>query len=199
MRVARLRIKRATGWTDVDEVRAIAGVGLDGDVHASASSPRQVLVVDAAVPELGANLWIDGFDQPPGTILRIGAARLWLTFACETCHRIGAIADEVRGRRGVLAQVLDGGAMSIGAAVRVDGARPPLAPRWQDRVAAIVAALPADKVVTYARLLELAGLQPAYARALAQLLRRLDETRVISARHARGRTDLWDGDEYFRR
>lgn len=193
MRVVAAAIKRRDGWVTVPSVRAIAGAGLDGDVHASTASPRQVLICDASRPGArGANLVVDGAIDllPSGTLLRIGDARLWLTIACETCH---LAPRAIPGQRGMLARVLEGGEIVVGAEVHVDGARAPLPPRWQDRVADLLRLLPADRAMTYRRLVELAGVQATYCRALPKVLRALGETRVQKGA-AEG---VWDGAEYF--
>lgn len=111
----------------VDEVRALVGHGLEGDLHGKSKpdSRRQVLVVDrTTLAALGLRpgalreqITVD-FQAletlAPGTQLRIGEVTLELSGPCEPCTHIGAlngVADPVQfqqtlvGRRGQLARV----------------------------------------------------------------------------------------------
>jgi MOSC domain-containing protein YiiM len=112
----------------VEEVRAIIGHGLDGDVHGKRSpdSSRQVLLVDRRTLEalgfapgaLREQLTVDlaGLEAlPRGTRLRIGEAILELTVSCEPCEVIGkyndaadpyALRERLRGQRGMMSRVV---------------------------------------------------------------------------------------------
>jgi alkylated DNA nucleotide flippase Atl1 len=164
----------------------IGGHGLAGDLHASAASPRQVLIAGADdVRSLGlrddalrANILVDGGVQglSSGDVIAVGSLQLRVTMWCEACHRL---EDEQRGlakivgaRRGVLARVLDDGTAREGDAVTMVGQLPALPAHWHDRVREIVCEIPAGTVVTYAGLAEVAGVQRAYCRALPTVLRK---------------------------
>jgi MOSC domain-containing protein YiiM len=114
------------------------------------------------------------YDLPSGTMLRVGTAELRLTFHCEPCARVTALASAkaLLHRRGYLASVTAAGTVRIGDEVQVLDSRHapiPYAPRdrivWflQDR----------DAPIDAAELLWEVGLPRAYARALPALLRRI--------------------------
>lgn len=116
------------------EVRAVAGLGLEGDFHARGGR-RQVLLIDLEILEaLGLkpgqvkeNLTVRGVglqSLPAGTHLQVGSeAVLELTGPCTPCGRMDEIRPglqaELAGRRGVLARVVRGGAIRVGDPVRV--------------------------------------------------------------------------------
>lgn len=116
----------------VEASRAVADLGLDGDAHAKAGSDRQVLLMDRetldalglAPGDLKENLTTAGFplyDQPSGALLRVGDAVLKLTGPCTLCGKTEAIRpglrQELAGRRGMLARVVEGGEIRVGDAV----------------------------------------------------------------------------------
>lgn len=217
MRVRSLHLKprRGGAMVRVDRATAIAGRGLDGDCNASAASPRQVLLVSGAsvrrlglaADDLRANLVVelDVDALPSGTVLRIGDARIRLTLACEPCRRLetvrAGLAREVGRGRGTLGRVITGGALREGDPILVeDTALPALAERWQARVVDILGQLPDGMTVTFARLAEIAGLQPSYCRAFPPLFRRLDPTALPLDRVVGGRAPArrpWDGASYY--
>lgn len=99
--IAALRIRPPDrgGWSAAASVRAIAGVGLDGDRHASTCSPRQVLIASAqvyaalALPPmaLGENVLVDGAIDAlaGGQRLQLGDdVELVVMFACEPCRKL---------------------------------------------------------------------------------------------------------------
>lgn len=108
--------------------------GIEGDVHAGGSPKRQVLLVDrgdaGAVGlrpgDLREQLTVDLpglMGLAPGTRLRIGEAMLEVTGVCEPCTHIGAdlgaadpedLRDRLRGRRGMLARVVEPGLVRVG-------------------------------------------------------------------------------------
>ncbi len=116
-----------------------AGVGLDGDKHASAASKRQVLLADKEA--------LDSLDLPPGTIkenvtvegldvmalsvgtrLGLGAAVvLEITSVCDPCFRMDEIRaglkGELEGRRGMNSRVITGGRIAVGDAIAILQAR----------------------------------------------------------------------------
>ena len=120
----------------VTTARLIAEFGLEGDKHASAASKRQVLVADReALDALGVtpgtikeNITVEGMDAmslPTGSRLRLGeSAIIEITSICEPCFRMDEIRDGLRlelvGRRGMLATVVAGGAISVGDRITVE-------------------------------------------------------------------------------
>jgi MOSC domain-containing protein YiiM len=135
--------------TRVDATTAIAGVGLADDrlgkTGAAELSTRQVTLIQsehlpviaqlARVREvdpvgLRRNLVISGINlfALKNARLRIGAALLEIVGPCQPCSRMEAAIGRggyaaMRGHGGWTARVLEGGALCVGAAVRVEATR----------------------------------------------------------------------------
>jgi MOSC domain-containing protein YiiM len=114
------------------------------------------------------------YDLPSGTMLRVGTAELRLTFHCEPCARVTALASAkaLLHQRGYLASVTTAGTVRIGDEVEVLDSRQaqiPYAPR--DRIAWYLQ--DRDAPIDAMELLWEVGLPSAYARALPALLRRI--------------------------
>ncbi|SFD25824.1 MOSC domain-containing protein [Massilia yuzhufengensis] len=170
----------------VPTVQAVAGRGLDGDRHADPHSPRQLLLAgSAAYDDLGLpplalreNLLVDvdtvGLES--GMLLAVGLeAVLRLSFQCEACGALDArhpgLARAIGARRGILARVVQGGAIREGDPVRIlDRRMAPMAEDWRERVLQVLDAAPPGMVVDYATLARLAGIQSTYCRAFPRLL-----------------------------
>ena len=167
-------------------VTGLAGAGLAGDCSADPASPRQVLLVDHASlralrlrgPDLRPNLVLGGDLRAlsSGSILDLGDLRLRITIPCEPCAKLDrarpGLFREVGVRRGVLARVLSSGAVQIGDRGRLSPLRAvPLDAIWRARALHIVSQIPRGRVMTYAALARLAGVLPAYCRALPTVLR----------------------------
>src|SRR5208282_609409 len=112
-----------------EEIEAVANRGLLGCAHAQPGGLRQVLLMD--LETLGAlrllpgdvkeNITTRGFDVRslrPGRHLRIGEALLEVTVPCEPCKRMeqirAGLEKELRGQRGMLCRVLEGGRIRTG-------------------------------------------------------------------------------------
>src|ERR1700704_3605774 len=111
----------------------ITGLGIEGDKHAVAASDRQVLLADQeALDEVGVepgtikeNLTVEGLHVmglPVGTRVRLGdSAVIEITKVCEPCFRMDEIRlglkDELEGRRGMVARVVNGGAVTLGGRI----------------------------------------------------------------------------------
>jgi MOSC domain-containing protein YiiM len=118
----------------------IAGVGIEGDKHAVATSHRQVLLADQeALDEVGVepgtikeNLTVEGLHVmglPAGSRVRLGdSAVLEITEVCEPCFRMDEIRmglkGELVGRRGMVARVINGGSIAVGDRIAVEEAEP---------------------------------------------------------------------------
>lgn len=139
-------------------VQAVAGRGLDGDRHADPHSPRQLLLAgsaayeDLGLPPLALRenllLSLDTAALASGMLLAVGLeAVLRLSFQCEACgaldaHRPG-LARAIGVRRGMLARVLQGGAIREGDPVRIlDGRMAQMADDWRERVLQVLDAAP---------------------------------------------------------
>jgi MOSC domain-containing protein YiiM len=184
-----LRTRRGLEPVRVQAATAIAGAGLERDIHADPLSPRQVLLAGAdvyaalALPAhaLRENLLldVDTAQLRSGTVLQVGGeVRLRLMFQCEACGQLDlqrpGLARALGPRRGMLARVLAGGVLRVGDPVHALGSPLPAWPDdWRQRVARVLDAAPPGEVVTYAQLARLAGIQSSYCRALPALLRKL--------------------------
>jgi alkylated DNA nucleotide flippase Atl1 len=210
-----LRASLAAPPARVAGVRAIGGLGLDGDVHADPLSPRQLLLAGTdvyaafALPPhaLRENLLVD-LDTArlaSGTVLQVGEhVLLRLMFQCESCghldvHRPG-LSTRIGTRRGMLARVLRGGDIHPGDRVRIAG--PPLpawSDDWRERVVHVLDALPPRSVVTYKRLAQLAGVASTYCRAFPGIIARLGP--FYAGRAVPAQSDIalprWEGRELF--
>nr|WP_267869667.1 MOSC domain-containing protein [Massilia agrisoli] len=212
-----LTIRNAHSLLGVDSVRAVAGHGLDGDVHADALSPRQLLLAgapayqDFSLPPhaLRENLLIDvdTASLVSGTVLQVGSeVRLRLMFQCEACGQLDAVApglsQSIGIRRGMLARVLTGGVLHRGDTVRDLGLlHMPWSDDWRKRIARVLDAVPAGSVIEYKHLARLAGVQSSYCRAFPRLIRTLEPRyagRAVPAQSA-STQPRWEGHGLFQR
>jgi hypothetical protein len=209
------RRTRAQRPASFDSLVLRAGVGIEGDAHADALSPRQLLLAGTPVYEalslpahaLRENLL---FDFEPsclgsGTVLQIGAeVRLRMMFQCEACGQLDAVvpglARRIGARRGMLARVLAGGVIHVGDPVRELGVlEPAWHEDWRERVRAVLDAVPPGAVVEYRHLARLAGIQSSYCRAFPRLLARLGDGYAAKAVPAQSPVPLarWQGEGLF--
>lgn len=207
---------RDPAFTRREQVQALAGRGLAGDLHADPRSPRQVLLAGAAayqalaLPQgaLRENLLLDldTAGMASGAVLRIGReASLRLSFQCEACGSLDqhapGLSRTIGARRGVLARVLTDGVVRVGDPVTVLDARLPALPEdWRERVARVLDAVPPGQVIGYADLAHVAGVQSSYCRAFPRLLARLGPGYAAKAVSARAGAGLprWDGSGFYR-
>jgi MOSC domain-containing protein YiiM len=111
-----------------DRVLAIESGGFEGCAHANPPR-REVLLaskehLDAVGVEPGAireNVTVEGADVhewPVGQQVRLGGAVLEITMVCDPCQRMDELRQglraEIDGRRGMLAHVVEGGAIALG-------------------------------------------------------------------------------------
>jgi len=124
----------------VRSANVIEGLGLEGDKHASAASKRQVLLADKeALDAVGVlpgtikeNVTLEGVDVmqlSAGSRLRLGrSAVLEITAICEPCFRMDEIREglqqELEGRRGMVARVVQGGIINVGDPITVEQSEP---------------------------------------------------------------------------
>jgi hypothetical protein len=197
----------------VDNVRALAGHGLEGDKHADPFSPRQLLLASAAAyadfklsaHALGENLLLD-LDTArlaSGAVLRVGdEVLLRLMFQCEPCGTLdgfqAGLSGRIGARRGMLARVLAGGPIRAGDRILdVGQVLPAWNDDWRGRVAQVLRAVPDGMVLSYARLALLAGVQSTYCRAFPRLLKSLGYAdKALSAQATQG-LRCWDGEGLF--
>jgi MOSC domain-containing protein YiiM len=116
----------------VEEILAVEDRGFAGCVHARPGGKRQVLLMDietlealtvapGAVKENITTRGIELCGLISGERLRIGEALLEVTSRCDPCDRMNEIRaglkDELRGRRGMLFRVVEGGRIRVGDSI----------------------------------------------------------------------------------
>ena len=122
----------------VESATFVAGRGIEGDRHAAAkraSQDRQVLLMDdETIQALGIdrgtvkeNVTSTGIDMArlePGQQVALGDdVVLRITMPCAPCSRMDEVRQglqqELEGRRGMLALVVEGGTVRVGDPIRV--------------------------------------------------------------------------------
>jgi MOSC domain-containing protein YiiM len=124
---------------ETEESEALHNKGLKGCIHGRPNSKRQVSLMDVeTLQKLGIppgavkeNVTTRGLDfqrLEPGQRLRIGGSLLEITLPCEPCSRMDEIRlglqDELRGQRGWLCRVVEGGIIRRGDRMEVLAAVP---------------------------------------------------------------------------
>jgi len=114
---------------ELQEARVFADFGLEGCAHAQRGGARQILLVERETLEalelqpgaLFENVTTDGLKVnglPVGQRLRMGEVLLEVTMVCTPCNQMERIRSglrrELRGRRGMLCRVLQGGILRAG-------------------------------------------------------------------------------------
>jgi alkylated DNA nucleotide flippase Atl1 len=204
-RVDRLYVKLASNELPqrVDGIDLIEGEGINTDTARSVCSPRQVLIVrkedldtfNLPVGYLKENFVISGLeakDFQPGKLLQFNdGASVHLVFHCEPCKTIAKRVPNLKsiiGRRGLLGVVVQTGRVVTGAqckSIASDLNAMPSSAR--ERVCQVVSRIPLGKVLDYAALLKVAGLQRVYFRAIPNYLKAasasgLPAHRVVTSR-----------------
>ena len=115
-------------------VRAVADLGLEGDVHNKRGGKRQVLLMDEETlntfgleaGQVRENITTRGIELKtlaPGTRLRVNSAVFEVTQACDPCKMIEDIRPglraEMEGQRGMFVRVIVGGELRVGDAIEV--------------------------------------------------------------------------------
>ena len=136
--ITNLHIARVKGTPSdpVQEATAISGLGLEGDRSAYEGNLRQVLFVaketlDAvglSPGQVKENITVSGLDlsqTKAGQVFTIGdGVTMELIGYCDACGKMDAIRlglqDELDGKRGMLAKVVNGGQIKVGDSVRVE-------------------------------------------------------------------------------
>ena len=136
--IVALHIARVKGTPSdpVDAATAISAQGLEGDRSCSPDNTRQVLFMDQETldhlelkpGQIKENITTSGLDLSQaqgGQVVFIGdAVTMELVGDCEPCGKMDAIRaglrQELDGRRGVLAMVINGGPIKVGDSVRIE-------------------------------------------------------------------------------
>lgn len=162
--------------------------GIDGDIHAHAISPRQVLVVreedlqEFAIPPgaLKENIVIRGLDAAafsPGALLKTSSgAAIRLTFYCEPCKQIAHLVPALKAiahKRGILGVVVADGILHVGDPIKLQpNAFPPLSEIPYERFLQFIQQIPSGKVVTYREAIAAIGVTQSYLRVLPTYLKK---------------------------
>ena len=119
---------------EVEEADAVENKGFMGCIHGRPGSKRQLSLMDVetlerlsippgAVKENVATRGLDFQRLEPGQRLRIGGSLLEITVPCEPCSRMDEIRqglqNELRGQRGWLCRVVEGGKIRRGDQIEV--------------------------------------------------------------------------------
>jgi alkylated DNA nucleotide flippase Atl1 len=166
----------------------VAGLGLEGDIHAHRLSPRQVLItlqseLDALQIAPGAlheNLVIScaetAYFVPGAALISEGGVEVRLTMFCEPCQRIAPLVANVGGmrqRRGVLGRIEHGGQLRQGDPFVLHPARyRALAESPYQKFVEFVPRIPAGRVVRYGDVAIAIGVAASFVRALPGYLKR---------------------------
>jgi MOSC domain-containing protein YiiM len=129
---------------EVEEAEAVQDKGLKGCVHGRPGGKRQILLMDSETVEklrvsAGAvkeNITTRGLDfrcLEVGQQLRIGSSLLEITLPCDPCSRMDEIRlglqEELRGQRGWLCCVVEGGTIRRGNRIEVLAGHPKPVPQ----------------------------------------------------------------------
>ena len=136
--IVALHIARVKGTPSdpVDAATAISAQGLEGDRSCSADNTRQVLVMDRETldhfelkpGQIKENITTSGLDlsqAKAGEVFFIGdSVTMEVVGECQPCGKMDAIRPGLReqlgGRRGMLAMVINGGPIKIGDSIRLE-------------------------------------------------------------------------------
>jgi MOSC domain-containing protein YiiM len=119
---------------ELEEAEAIRDKGLRGCIHGRPGSKRQVSLIDLETLEklsippgaVKENITTRGLDfrlLEAGQHLRIGGSLLEIALPCDPCSRMDEIRqglqEELRGQRGWLCRVVEGGTIRRGDRIEV--------------------------------------------------------------------------------
>ncbi len=120
----------------VQEATALSGKGLEGDRSCREGNMRQVLIMDnetlgvfgLAPGRIKENITTTGLDlsqTQAGQVVFIGdEVTMEIVGECEPCGKMDAIRQglqsELNHRRGMLATVINGGAIKVGDSIRIE-------------------------------------------------------------------------------
>ncbi|MET0855834.1 MAG: MGMT family protein [Telluria sp.] len=207
-RVEKLFLKICHGKNTVElepgaPLQCVAGLGLDGDVHANRLSPRQILVtlqseLDELAIRAGAlheNMVISTASpehfRPGSALVTGGGVEIRLTMYCEPCKRILGVAPDLRamiGRRGILGYIVTGGEIRSGDTLQlIPGRYPALPDSVKQKFLDFVPTIPRGRVVRFADVTTAIGVDNSFVRAMPGYIRRgsggdLPLHRIVNAR-----------------
>ena len=117
----------------VPTAQAVENLGFEGDRHAIRDSSRQVLLIEEETlgglslrpGDVKENITTKGIELmniPTGQRIKVGAhVVLQITKPCSPCSRMDelrpGLRQEIAGRRGMLAAVVQGGPVAVGDSI----------------------------------------------------------------------------------
>ncbi|BAU41052.1 MOSC domain-containing protein [Leptolyngbya sp. O-77] len=192
MQILNLFTKTASGKppTPCDRLWLRRGLGIEGDAHARAGSPRQVLLGSAPVlmehglrpGDLRENILLDSLVEAlvSGQVLQLGnAAQVRIMGECEPCAYLNTLqpglAKRINGRRGVLAMVISDGMVQVGdRAIVLPQTFPAIPNDTRGKLHEFVARIPLGRVVRTTELLVALGLTASHYRAIPVMLKKAE-------------------------
>lgn len=128
-----LKIAHKQPMKSVDEAQAEDGMGLVGDVSFGRSKRQVLLIEEETLDEFGLtsgvvreNVTVAGVTLsglPAGSLIKLGDAVLEVTGDCHPCRFLEDIRpglqNDMRGRRGILGRILEGGTIRVGDSVAI--------------------------------------------------------------------------------
>ncbi|HEX9174396.1 MAG TPA: MGMT family protein [Telluria sp.] len=181
----------------------VAGLGIDGDVHANRLSPRQILVtlqselnaLSISPGALHENMVISGatlaYFLPGAALVTSGGVEIGLTMYCEPCKRIEGLVPELAAlihRRGILGRVVAGGEIRRGDTIKLIPHRYVALPESvEQKFLDFIPTIPAGRVVRFGDVTTAMGVADSFVRAVPGYIRRsmgrqLPLHRVVNAR-----------------
>jgi len=136
--IVALHIARVKGTPSdpVQNATALSSQGLEGDRSCNPNNVRQVLVMDRETldrlnvkpGQVKENITTTGIDLSQikeGQVLFIGdSVTMEFVGPCIACGKMNAIRpgllEEINGRRGMLATVINGGPIKVGDSIRIE-------------------------------------------------------------------------------
>jgi alkylated DNA nucleotide flippase Atl1 len=182
----------------VDALNLIKAQGIEHDIARSEASPRQVLIVRQedldtfGLPHtyLKENLVLSGLSvnhfQPGRSIHFECGGAIHLAFHCEPCKSIAERVPNLKSiitRRGLLGIVTQSGRLVRG--MKLESEKSPLdamPANPAQRACRVIARIPQGKVIDYRTLLQAAGLQDVYFRAVPSYLKTAQQLGLPSHR-----------------
>jgi alkylated DNA nucleotide flippase Atl1 len=186
-----------------DALACVAGLGVDGDVHANRLSPRQILVtlqselnaLSISPGALHENMVISGAPQayfrPGAALVTSGGVEIRLTMYCEPCKRIQGLVPDLAAlleRRGVLGRIVAGGEIRSGDTIELIPDRYAALPESvEQKFLDFIPTIPAGRVVRFGDVTTAMGVADSFVRAVPGYIRRsmgrkLPLHRVVNAR-----------------
>ena len=136
--IVNIHIARVKGTLSdpVQEANFIAGMGIEGDRSCVKGNTRQVLFMDKETlddlelqpGQIKENITTIGLDiakAQPGQVFFVGdQVTLEIVGECEPCSKMNALRpgllNQIDGRRGMLATVINGGPIKVGDSIRIE-------------------------------------------------------------------------------